>query len=101
MPSPNFPDATQVAEYREVAAPILKPPRPSLTVTKEIIKSKVLWICMDCKQICCVLTEPVSTYIKKWSHNNLLKRKQNKKKRVSEAEPIHEHIIAHVMMHML
>lgn len=32
LPFSNFPRVKQVAQYREVAAPILKPPTPSLTV---------------------------------------------------------------------
>ena len=32
LPFPYFPRAKQVAEYRDVAAPILKPPTASLTV---------------------------------------------------------------------
>jgi hypothetical protein len=32
LPFPYFPWVKQDAEYRAVAAPILKPPRPSLTV---------------------------------------------------------------------
>lgn len=32
LPFSNFPRAKQVAQYREVAAPILKPPTPSFTV---------------------------------------------------------------------
>lgn len=37
LPFEYFPAAKQVAEYRAVAAPILKPPIPSLTVTAKII----------------------------------------------------------------
>lgn len=35
LPFPYFPWAKQVAEYSAVAAPILKPPTPSLTVQEK------------------------------------------------------------------
>lgn len=50
LPFPYFPWAKQVAEYRAVAAPILKPPTPSLTAiingdwsTKDYQDSSMLW----------------------------------------------------------
>lgn len=35
LPVPYFPAVKQVAEYRAMAAPMLKPPTPSLTVNYE------------------------------------------------------------------
>jgi hypothetical protein len=50
LPFPYFPWAKQVAEYRAVPAPILKPPTPSLTAiingdwsTKDYQDSSMLW----------------------------------------------------------
>lgn len=34
IPFPYFPSTKQVAEYRAVAAPILKPPTPTLTAVR-------------------------------------------------------------------
>lgn len=52
LPFVYFPRAKQVAEYSEVAAPILKPPIPSLTMTENImiileLEQEQSWHCQD------------------------------------------------------
>lgn len=41
LPFSNFPRVKQVAQYREVAAPILKPPTPSLTAEANFTPSEL------------------------------------------------------------